>query len=230
MKTPRPRITARFAGALSLLTILGGVFAQGIVSNRLITYSDAAATANNILTNRPLFNVSFSVYLIERACQVASAALFYVLLSPVNRNIALVSVFIDLTGSIIKTMSRLFYIVPLFVLSSPQALSAFNADQLRALALLLLRINDRGAGMACAFLGVSGLLNGYLIFRSGFLPRSLGILCMLASVGWLRFFYPPLRYPSFLFIAIFALVAAAVQIFWLIVFGVDECRWHRLRA
>src|ERR1043165_3662262 len=114
MKTPRPRITARFAGALSLLTILGGVFAQGIVSNRLITYSDAAATANNILTNRPLFNVSFSVYLIEMACQVASAALFYILLSPVNRNIALVSVFIDLTGSIIKTMSRLFYIVPLF--------------------------------------------------------------------------------------------------------------------
>src|SRR5262249_55011337 len=130
--------------------------------------------------------------------QIASTALLYILLRPVSRNVALVAAFIDLSGSIIKTLSRLFYITPLFVLSGTTALSAFNPDQLRAIALLLLKINDRGAAMALAFFGVSGVLNGYLVYRSNFLPRTLGILAMIASAGWLRFFYPPLRFPSFM--------------------------------
>lgn len=225
-----PRLTARIAGVLSLLTIVGGIFAQGFVSNRLISFTDAAVTANNILANRSLFQAGFTVYLIEMACQIASVAIFYVLLSPVSRNIALVAAFIELSGCIIKTLSRLFYITPLFVLSSgTDALSAFNTGQLRALALLLLKINDHGAGMALAFFGVSGLLFGYLIFRSTFLPRTLGILSMIGSAGWLRYFYPPLRYPPFLFIVVFALLVAAFKIFWLIVRGVDEDRWKEQR-
>ena len=223
---PKPRITARFVGVLQLMTIAGGIFAQALVSNRLINFSDAALTASNILANRSLFELSFTVYLIEMACQIATVALLYVLLRPVNRSIALVAAVMDLSGSIMKTMSRLFYIAPLFVLTSgTQALSAFNADQRRALALLLLKINDRGAGLALGFLGVSGVLSGYLIFRSTFLPRILGILAMIGSAGWLRFFYPPLRFPSFTIIAVAALLVAAVEIFWLIVFGVDEEKW-----
>ncbi|HEX9127583.1 MAG TPA: hypothetical protein VF850_00330, partial [Gemmatimonadaceae bacterium] len=65
---PNPQVTARAAGVLVLMTIGGGVFAQGFVSNRLVSFSDAALTANNILTNQPLFQVSFTVYLIEMAC------------------------------------------------------------------------------------------------------------------------------------------------------------------
>lgn len=221
-----PRVTARAAGILLLLTIVGGVFAQGFVSNRLVSFSDAAVTAKNILANRSLFQMSFSVFLIEMACQVAAIALLYRLLRPVSRDIALVAAYIGLTASVMKTMSRVFYVTPLFVLSGTPALDAFSADQLRALALLLLKINDRGAAMGVAFFGVSGVLNAYLIFRSTFLPRALGILCMLASVGWLRFFFPPLRYPSFTVIAVFALFAAAVQIFWLCVYGVDAERWN----
>ncbi|HJQ36105.1 MAG TPA: DUF4386 domain-containing protein [Thermoanaerobaculia bacterium] len=221
-----PQTTARAAGILSLLTILGGIFAQAMVANRLIVFSDAAVTAKNILANRPLFQLSFTVYLIEMACQIAGIAMFYRLLRPVSRNVALAAAVISLTGAIIKTMSRLFYITPLFVLSGTAALDAFNADQLHALALLLLRINDRGAAMALAFLGVSGVLNAYLVFRSGFLPRALGILGMLAGAGWLRYFYPPLRFPSFMVIVVFALLAAAVQIFWLCVYGVDVEKWR----
>jgi hypothetical protein len=228
MQTPNanPRITARMAGIMSLLTILGGIFAQGIVSDRLVSYSDAALTANNILANRSLFEVSFTVYLIEMACQIASVALLYNLLRPVNRDAALVATFLDLSGSIMKTFSRLFYIVPLYLVSSgTHTLSAFNPDQLRALALLLLRINDRGAGLALGFFGLCGLLRGYLIYRSTFLPRILGILAMIGSAGWLRYLYPPLRFPSFTIIVVAALISAAVQIFWLIVYGVDEERW-----
>ena len=222
--TTRPRTTARFAAVFSLLTILGGVFAQGFVANRLVS-ADAALTANNILANRTLFEASFTAFLIEMACNLALTALFYALLSPVNRNIALVATFIGLAGCVMKTLTRAFYITPLFVLSGTPALSAFSPAQLRALALLLLKINDRGAAMASAFLGLGGVLFGYLIFRSTFLPRALGIVSMLASAGWLRFFYPPLRFPSFIFIAVFALIVAGLQIFWLLVFAVDEEKW-----
>lgn len=221
-----PRLTARLTGILFLLTILGGMFAQGFVSDRLVSFSDAAITANKILANRSLFELSFTVYLVEMACQIASVALLYRLLKPVSGNIALVAAFIELAGCVIKTLSRVFYITPLFVLSAPQALSAFDAGQLRAIALLLLKINDRGAALALAFFGVSGVLNGYLIYRSTFLPRALGILCMIASTGWLRFFYPPLRTPSFMLIAVAALAVAAAQIFWFVVYGVDVERWR----
>jgi hypothetical protein len=226
-----PRLIARMAGILSLLTILGGIFAQGFVSDRLLVFTDAAATANNILANRSLFQLSFTVYLIEMACQIASVAMIYSLLRPVSRPLALVGAFIELSGCIIKTLSRLFYIAPLFVLSSGTAvLSAYNADQLRALALLLLKINDRGAAMALAFFGVSGVITGYLIFKSTFLPRTLGILAMIGSAGWLRYFYQPLRFPPFLVIVLLALLVAAVQIFWFITFGVDEKRWKERAA
>ncbi|MBV8543904.1 MAG: DUF4386 domain-containing protein [Acidobacteria bacterium] len=222
-----PRLTARLTGILFLLTILGGIFAQAFVSNRLISFSDASLTASNILANRALFEAGFTVYLIEMACAVASVALFYRLVRVVNTDIALAAAFLALTGNVIKTLSRVFFIAPLFVLTGTKALNAFNPDQLRALALLLLKINDRGAGLALAFFGVSGVLNGYLLFRSGFFPRILGILAMIGSAGWLRFFIPSLRFPSFMFIVVFALFSAALQIFWLIVYGVDEVAWKK---
>src|SRR5438132_6150665 len=97
-----PRFLARMAGLFFLLTILGGIFAQGFVSERLIDFTNAAATATNILTHKSMFQLGFTVYLIEMACQVATAALFYVLLRPVSKSIALTAAFLELTGCIIK--------------------------------------------------------------------------------------------------------------------------------
>src|SRR5882672_5072305 len=113
-----PKFKARLAGGFFLLTILLGVFAQGFVSERLIDFSDAAATATNILAHRGLFQLAFTVYLIEMACQIATAALFYVLLRPVSKSVALSAAFLELTGCVIKTFARVFFIVPLFVLES----------------------------------------------------------------------------------------------------------------
>jgi Domain of unknown function (DUF4386) len=221
-----PRLIARITGAFFLLTILTGIFAQGFVSERLVVFSDAAATANNILSNRGLFESGFTVYLIEMACQIAMTALFYVLLRPVSKSVAMVSTFWGLTGCVIKTAARAFYIAPLFVLSGGSALAGFNAGQLQSLALVLLKVNDVGAGIALAFFGIHTVLKGWLILRSTFLPRWLGVLSMISGLGWLTFFYPPLGYRAFPVIALLGLIASAVTIFWLLVFGVDEQRWH----
>src|SRR5438132_9914463 len=225
MTETSPRFKARITGVLYLLTMLTGIFAQGFVSGRLVVDGDAAATATNILTHKSLFQLGFAVYLIEMACQVAITALFYDLLKPAGRSVSLVAAFLGLAGCVIKTVSRLFYIAPLFILGGAHYLSAFNSEQLQALALLFLKVNDHGAGIALVFFGFYALLTGYLMIRSTFLPRILGVLSVLGGLGWLSFLYLPLGYRLFPYIAAFGILGSASLLLWLLVFGVNEQRW-----
>ena len=220
-----PRLKARITGVFYLLTILTGIFAQGFVSGKLVVDGDAAATATNILTHRGLFQLGFAVYLIEMACQIAITALFYDLLKPAGRSVSLVAAFLGLTGCIIKTFSRVFFIAPLFILGGAHYLTVFSVEQLQALALLFLKVNDHGAAIALVFFGFYALLTGYLTIRSTFLPWILGVLGMFGGLGWLSFLYLPLGYRLFPYIAVPGLLGAASLMLWLIVFGVNEQRW-----
>jgi hypothetical protein len=226
IKESSPRLMAKIAGALYLLTIVTGIFSAGYVSGKLVVNGDAAATAANILAHRGLLQLGFAVYLIEMACQVTITALFYDLLKPAGRSISLVAAFLGLTGCIIKTFSRVFFIAPLFILGGAHYLTVFSVEQLQALALLFLKVNDRGAGIALVFFGFYAILTGYLIIKSTFLPRILGVLSVVGGLGWLTFLYPPLGGRLFPFLAIFAILGAASLIFWLLMFGVNEQRWR----
>jgi len=224
---PSPRLKARITGAFSLLTILTGLFAQGFVSNRLVVDGDAAATAANILAHKSLFQWGYAVYLIEMVCNIAMTALFYELLKPAGKSVSLVAAFLGFAGCVIKTFSRVFFIVPLFILGGAHfLLSVFSAEQLQALALLFLKVNDRGAGMALVFFGFYALLTGYLIIRSTFLPRILGVLGMLGGLGWLSFLYQPLAHRLFPYVVTLALLGALAEIAWLLIVGVNEQRWQ----
>jgi hypothetical protein len=220
-----PLLKARIAGVLYLLTIMTGIFAQAFVSEKLVVSGDAVATAINILTHKIFYELGFTFYLIEMACQIAVTALFYDLLKPVNGSLSLVAAFLGLAGCVIKMVSRLFYIAPLLVLGGAHYLNVFDLKQLQALALLFLKVNDRGAGIALAFFGFYALLTGWLILRSTFLPRVLGVLSVVGGLGWLTFLYPPLGYRLFLYLAAFGILGAAALILWLLVFGVNEQRW-----
>jgi hypothetical protein len=220
-----PRLVARFTGLSYLIVIVGGVVAQGVISNRLVVFSSAGTTATNILANRQLFQLGFTIFLIEMAAQVAMTGLFYILLRPVSKSLALLSAFWGLTASVMKTFARVFYIVPLFVLGGTTALSGFSTEQLQSLALVLLRVNIQGANLAVAFFGLEVALRGYLVMRSTFLPRWFGLLSLISGLGWLTFFYPSLGSRLFVILALMALFAAAAQIVWLFVSGVDEKRW-----
>ena len=104
-------------------------------------------------------------------------------------------------------------------------MSVFSAEQLQALALLFLKVNDRGAAIALVFFGFYALLQGYLIIRSKFLPRIVGVLSVLGGLGWLSFLYLPLGYHLFPYIAALGLLGSVLLILWLLVFGMNEQRW-----
>lgn len=221
-----PRTKARLAGAFYLLALLTGLFAQGFVSARLVVPGDASATANNILSHDGLFRLGFAIYMLEMVCQIIMTVLLYDLLKPVNRSVSLLAAVLGLIGCGIKTFSRLFYFAPLLVLGGTHYLSVFSGEQLNAVALLFLRVNDIGAGIALVFFGFYAILKGYLVITSTFLPRALGWLGILGGIGWLAFISPPFGERVFSFIAVVAIIGVLANIAWLLVVGVDEQRWR----
>jgi hypothetical protein len=106
----------------------------------------------------------------------------------------------------------------------------FSKEQLDAIVLLLLRINDNGAAIALAFFGFSTVLQGWLIYKSGFLPRWLGIIGIIGGFGWLTFLSPPLGMRVFTYVAVYALLGLLATIGWLLTVGIDEQRWRERAA
>jgi hypothetical protein len=225
-----PQILARVVGLLYLTVICAGIIAQMFISDRIVIWGDAAATAANISTQKALFQLGFTVYLIEMAAQIAQTAVFYTLLRPVSRSVSLVALVFGLVGCTIKTLSRLFFIAPLLLLGEAGYLAVFSGEQQQALALLLLNVNDQAAGMALPFFGLSTLLNGYLVLRSTFLPRFLGVLSIVGGLGWLSFIYPLLGLQLYPYILAAAFLGSAAEILWLLIKGVNADQWHRRAA
>jgi len=221
-----PKTLARATGALSLLVLFGGIVAQGVIANGLVLPRDAAATATNILAQPRLWALGFTIFLVEMAAQTAMTTLFYLLLKPASRTAALLSLVFGLVGCTIKTLARAFYYAPLLVLGGASYLSVFDTGQLQALSLLLIKINNQIAGIALVFFGISTFFHGYLIVKSTFLPRFLGIIAIVSGLGWLTWTYPALGSALFYPLIIVAMLGLLLTSGWLLVRGVDEQRWR----
>lgn len=164
------------------------------------------------------------------AANIATTAFFYMLLRPVDRTTALLALVVGLVGCTIKTLARAFYYAPLLILGGADYLSVFGTGQLQALALLSIKINNVMAGIALVFLGLGTLLQGYLIIKSMFLPRFLGVIAVVSGLGWLTYAYPPLGSALFYYLIVLAMLGLLLTAGWLLVRGVDEQRWREQSA
>jgi len=219
---------ARIAGALFLLTMVFGFFGEMFVPSRLIVGNDAAATARNVVANDALFRLSVVSYLIEALCDVALSLVLYLLLQPVRRDLALLAAFFGLVSTALYGVAEVFYFAPTLLLGGADYLKAFTPEQLNALALLCFKLYARVGGMFMVFYGVAAVVRGYLIYRSGYLPRPLGVLLTIAGLGFITRNFVLVLAPAYasdlLLLPMF--VAVLSMTLWLLARGIDIARWN----
>jgi hypothetical protein len=225
-----PRFKARVAGAFYLITIIMGVFAEVFVRGALFVRDDAAATATNILAHESLYRFGLAADFVMLACYIVVTLLFYDLLKPVGWSLSLLAAFFSLVGIAVLAVNSLNHIAPLVFLGGAHYVSAFETNQLQTLALMSLRMHARGYSISGVFFGIYMLLLGYLIFRSGFLPRVLGVLMAIGGLSnvtdsFAIFLLPTLaaRLPD---IGMLGGIAELALCLWLMVMGVNAPKWE----
>ncbi|MGH9732325.1 MAG: DUF4386 domain-containing protein [Candidatus Acidiferrales bacterium] len=226
-KQNSPRFRARLAGVFEALEGITSSFGQVVVLGRLVVFSNAAATAANILGHERLFWLGFVSSLLGVAFHIIWTLLFYDLFKPVNRSLSLLAAFVGLVVCAIQAVTGFLYLAPLLILQGGNSTSAFTTGQLQALALVFLKLNAYAFDIDLVFFGLWCVLTGYLIFRSAFLPRILGVLLAIDGVGWMIYLYPPIAYHLFPFIAGASALAEIPLQLWLIVMGVNAERWNK---
>jgi hypothetical protein len=176
--------TARMAGLLYFIYFVVEILADAFGSSPLIVFGDAAATAGNIVAHQWQFRIGLVGDLLAGVLFFMAAWALYVLLKPVNKNLALLFLLLNLGGVAVQFANDLNYVAALLLSSGAEPLKGFQADQLQALAMTFLYLQKDGYWVSQIFFGAWLFPLGYLIFKSGFLPRMLGIVLMVSCVTW----------------------------------------------
>ncbi len=223
-----PNKTARMAGFLYLLLIPLGIFGMLYVPNTLFVPGDIAATVRNIMANQTLFRVSIVSALLTQLVQIFVVLYLYKVLKPVNKNYASLMVVFILVAVPIAMLNELNQFAVLLLLNGTDYLKFFTTDQMYALVNLLLDLRQSGIFVAQIFWGLWLFPMGYLTFKSGFLPKIIGALLIVACFGYLIdsfiFFFVPgfgIEFSEYTF------VGELLMTLWLLIKGVNVEQWKK---
>jgi hypothetical protein len=219
--------TARIAGILYLIITVAAIFAHFYVPSNIIVSGDAAATANNITTSETLFRVGgVGSELVVLLSEVILSIVLYVLLKPVNKTLSMLAAVSRLVMTTIHGLNLLNYFFAILLLSGAGYLSAFNTEQLHGLVMLFLDAHSIGFTIGIAFLTLHVFILGYLILKSGYFPKVLGILFIAAGVGYLVDSFALLLFSGYettpTVIAIVIAVSEIAFPLWLLIKGVNK--------
>jgi hypothetical protein len=219
------RKDARRAGYLYLAFVITCIFA-GVVRSRLIVLGDATATAGLVGNSMWLLRISFIDDLVSACLFLLSAWALYVVLKPVQKNLALLFLLLNAAGVAVQCVSLLCLSAPMFMNGSADFQKAFQPDQLNALNLLFFNLHKNGFIIAQIFYGTWLFPLGYLAYKSNFLPKWLGILLMADCAGVLIWFFQFFFLPGYEIITYPGLAISFIAEFtlssWLIIAGVKE--------
>lgn len=230
--------TARAAGILYVIIILGsivgGVFSEMFIQSHLT--GDMVDTAGAALGSEWLYRMGFAVYMLVYVSDLAVALILYVLLKPVNRSLALLAAFFRFAEAAILAINMLNQYQAFLLLRGDGAMTVFQPDQLQSLANMFLNTHRTGYLVGQVFFGVHCFLLGYLLFKSGYFPRVLGVLLIAASFGYLLESFSYFLFPNYealesVMTWIVALPAFASELtltYWLLFKGKTiETRYHQ---
>jgi hypothetical protein len=221
-----PFLIARVAGFLYLLVMPLGIFGALYVPSKLIVPGNAAATARNLVASESLFRLGIVSDLLAPIILILVVLALYQLLKPVNKTMALLMVMLVLAGAPISMLNKLNQFAAIQLLSGADYLAVFTQEQLQALALLFLRLHNQASTIGFIFWGLWLFPLGYLVFKSGFFPRILGILLMIACVGYLTdSFATFLGYT--VNVGVFAALGEVLFILWLLIKGLNVDQWNK---
>lgn len=226
----RPRVQARTAGVIALLTTPSGLAAVAVGS--LYAPGDAAATAHNIVAHQLLLRLAVAGDVIS-VLYIIYTLLLFNLFRPVNRDVSSLAAFFSLVGIAIGMINVLFELAPLVILND-SSLNGFAAKQLDALAQMFLKLHAQTYDISLVLFGGYNMLIGYLIFRSTFMPRLLGALLAFAGLCYEINSFGAFLTPDFAaHLQPYILAPGLSEILvalWLTVFGVNEKRWNERAA
>ncbi len=223
--------TARIAGVLYLLITVLSIPVHFVIPSQLIVAGDAAATANNIMASAGLFRIGIGTELVLLLSEIVLSVLLYVLLRPVSKTLSLVAAASRLTMTMIHGANLLTHFFVLLLLSGAGYLTVFTPDQLQALGMVFLNAYDYGFTIGIVFLFLHALILGYLIFKSGYFPRILGILFMIASLGYLIDSFSNVLIAGYktgpVYLALPIAIAEIAFPLWLLMKGVNAEQWEK---
>jgi hypothetical protein len=175
---------ARAAGIAMLLSLVFGTIGEMYLPGRIIVSGDAAATAANLTGNPMLLRLTFASYLVEGFADIFLCVFWYILLRPVDKNLALLSAFVGVVSMVTFAVAQSSFFASSLVLQEKGGMLSFTLEQRQALALLCIRVASMIAWLFVGFYGTASMIRGYLIARSGYFPKVLGILLMIGGAGF----------------------------------------------
>jgi hypothetical protein len=229
---PSPQIYARIGGILYLLIIVAGALGEIFIRGRLIVSGDAVSTANHIMTSQSLWRIGIAGDIMMHVFDIPLMLVFYVLLKPVNKKLALLAVLFNLIQTAVLVANKLNLLMPLFLLGNADYMKVFEPNQLYALVYLFVKLHDYGFGVGLIFFGFECMVLGYLISRSGYFPKIIGILMQVAGLSYLTNSFVLLLAPPFASVIVPAILLPALigessLCLWLILKGVNIQQWNR---
>ncbi|HEY0426906.1 MAG TPA: DUF4386 domain-containing protein [Pyrinomonadaceae bacterium] len=226
-----PQFYARLGGALYLIIIALGIFAQVFVRDKIVVSGDAAATAANLTSMESLWRFGIASEFLAVICTILLAMVYFFLLRPVSKELNLLAALFRLTAIIVQTVSLVYLVTALFPLTNAAFTKAFTPEQLYALTGLAIKSHGYGFSVALLFTGCTFLVHGYLIFKSGYLPRALGVMIQIAGLGYISNGFAIILYPAianmvFLAIILPVFIGETSLSLWLLIKGVNIPKWN----
>jgi hypothetical protein len=218
---------ARYAGILYLSLVPLGFFGM-YVTSRLVVPGAPAVTASNILGSELLFRLSIVSALLVQIINIFVVLLLYRILHVVSRPFALLMAIFILLGAPIAMLNELNNIAVLLLLSGAERFTTFTSSQVQDLVTLFLDLHSQGINIAGIFWGLWLFPMGYLVFRSGFLPRVLGILLIIGCLGYLVDSFAAFLLPNnAVNVALFTFWGEVLFPLWLLIKGVNVDQWEK---